>query len=237
MAVQFAAEAEVAPEDRFDYYWNQRGEWVEEPNVRRGGESGVQRIMGRDGQLLYAKRQTGHIYRSWLHPFGRPTVLRELDALTGVAKLGVRVPEIVFCGAQPDSQFKWRALLVTKSLDGFQELEHWEAGGGREQYGEAVYERVLKDLAENLARMHKGRWQHSCIYIKHVFVRVTGEGESVKVEVALIDLEKCRQRLTAYRSAAHDMKQLRRHSSFSATDWKKLVYFYETAFGSAIKGL
>ncbi|MCX4218526.1 MULTISPECIES: lipopolysaccharide kinase InaA family protein [Pseudomonas] len=237
MAVQFAAETEVAPEDRFDYYWNQRGEWVEEPNVRRGGESGVQRVVGRDGQLLYAKRQTGHIYRSWLHPFGRPTVLRELDALTGVSRLGVRVPEIVFCGAQPDPKFKWRALLVTKSLDGFQELEQWEAGGGREQYGEAVYERVLKDLAENLARMHKGRWQHSCIYIKHVFVRVTGEGDSAKVEVALIDLEKCRQRLTAYRAAAHDMKQLRRHSSFSATDWKKLVYFYETAFGSAIKGL
>lgn len=237
MAVQFAAETEVVPKDRFDYYWNQRGEWVEEPNVRRGGESGVQRIMGRDGQLLYAKRQTGHIYRSWLHPFGRPTVLRELDALTGVTRLGVRVPEIVFCGAQPDPEFKWRALLVTKSLDGFQEFEQWEAAGGREQYGEAVYERVLKDLAENLARMHKGRWQHSCIYIKHVFVRVTGEGESAKVEVALIDLEKCRQRLTAHRAAAHDMKQLRRHSSFSATDWKKLVYFYETAFGSAIKGL
>jgi hypothetical protein len=193
--------------------------------------------MGRDGQLLYAKRQTGHIYRSWLHPFGRPTVLRELDALTGVSRLGVRVPQIVFCGAQPDPQYKWRALLVTKSLDGFDELEKWEAAGGRAQYGEAVYERVLKDLAQNLARMHKGRWQHSCIYIKHVFVRVTGEGDSAQVEVALIDLEKCRQRLTAYRAAAHDMKQLRRHSSFSDTDWKKLVYFYETAFGSAIKGL
>ena len=238
MAVQTAAETEVAPQDRFDYFWNQRGEWVEEPNVRRGGESGVQRVMGRDGQLLYAKRQTGHIYRSWLHPFGRPTVLRELDALTGVSKLGVRVPEIVFCGAQPDPQHKWRALLVTKSLDGFQELEHWlAAAGGRDQCGDGVYERVLKDLAENLARMHKGRWQHSCIYIKHVFVRVTGEGDSAQVEVALIDLEKCRQRLTAYRAAAHDMKQLRRHSSFSDTDWKKLVYFYETAFGSAIKGL
>ena len=237
MAVQYAAGTEVAPQDRFDYYWNQQGEWVEEPNVRRGGESGVQRVVGREGQLLYAKRQTGHIYRSWLHPFGRPTVLRELDALTGVSKLGVRVPEIVFCGAQPDPQYKWRALLVTKSLDGFDELEKWQAAGGRAHYGEAVYERVLKELAENLVRMHKGRWQHSCIYIKHVFVRVTGDVDSANVEVALIDLEKCRQRLTAYQAASHDLKQMRRHSSFSDTDWKKLVYFYETAFGSAIKGL
>ena len=237
MAVQCAAETEVAPQDRFDYFWNQRGEWVEEPNVRRGGESGVQRVVGCDGQLLYVKRQTGHIHRTWLHPFGRPTVLRERDALIGVRELGVRVPEIIFCGAQRDPVHKWRALLVTKSLDGFEEIEQWYAGGGRERYGEAVHDRVLKDLAENLARMHKGRWQHSCIYIKHVFVRVTGEGDAAKVEVALIDLEKCRQRLSAQRAAIHDMKQLRRHSSFNATDWSKLVYFYETAFGSAIKGL
>ena len=237
MAVQYAAGKEDASQDPFDYFWSQRGEWVEEPNVRRGGESGVQRITGSDGQLLYAKRQTGHIYRSWLHPFGRPTVLREQDALIGLRQIGVRVPEMVFCGAKRDPVHKWRALLVTKSLDGFQEIEHWYAGGGRERHGEAVHDRVLKDLADNLSRMHKGRWQHSCIYIKHVFVRVTGEGDAAQVEVALIDLEKCRQRLTAYRAASHDMKQLRRHSSFSTADWKKLVYFYEAAFGSAIKGL
>ncbi|QCY14342.1 lipopolysaccharide kinase InaA family protein [Pseudomonas sp. MPC6] len=237
MAVQCAAGSQIAPQERFDYFWNLRGEWVEEPNVRRGGESGVQRVRGSDGNLLYTKRQTGHIYRSWRYPFGRPTVLRERDALIGLSQIDVRVPEIVFCGAQRDPVHKWRALLVTKSLDGFEELEHWYAGGGRERHGEAVHDRVLKDLAENLARMHKGRLQHSCLYIKHVFVRVTGEGDAARVEVALIDLEKCRLRLTARSAATHDMKQLRRHSSFSTTDWQKLIYFYETAFGSAIKGL
>ncbi|VVN83541.1 lipopolysaccharide kinase InaA family protein [Pseudomonas fluorescens] len=237
MAVQCTAGSDIAPRERFDYFWNLRGEWVEEPNVRRGGESGVQRVRGSDGKLLYTKRQTGHIYRSLLHPFGRPTVLRERDALVGLSQIDVRVPDIVFCGAQRDPVHKWRALLVTQSLDGFEELEHWYAGGGRERLGEAVHDRVLKDLADNLARMHRARWQHSCLYIKHVFVRVTGEGEAAGVEVALIDLEKCRQRLTARRAAAHDMKQLRRHSSFSTTDWRKLIYFYEKAFGSAIKGL
>ncbi|MVV52120.1 InaA protein [Pseudomonas sp. PB120] len=237
MAVRYAAETAVASQDRFAHFWNLRGEWVEEPNVRRGGESGVQRVVSSYGQLLYVKRQTGHIYRSWLHPFGRPTVLRESDALTVMHQLDVRVPEIVFCGAQRDPVHTWRALLVTKSLDGFEEIDHWYAGGGRERHGEAVHDRVLKDLAENLARMHKDRWQHGCLYAKHVFVSVNGEGEAAKVEVALIDLEKCRRRLTARRAAANDMKQLRRHSSFSTADWKKLVYFYETAFGSAIKGL
>ncbi|ROM92453.1 lipopolysaccharide kinase InaA family protein [Pseudomonas brassicacearum] len=237
MAVGQASEMEVAPEDRFNYFWNQRGEWVEEPNVRRGGESGVQRIRAPHDRLLYAKRQTGHIYRSWLHPFGRPTVLRELDALNGLRLLNVRVPELVFCGAQRDPVHQWRALLVTAALDGFVEIEDWYASGGRERYGEALHERVLQDLAENLARMHKGRWQHSCLYIKHVFVRVTGEGDAARAEVALLDLEKCRQRLTRQQAASHDMKQLRRHSSWGSADWAKLIYFYKKAFGSSIKGL
>ncbi|MBC3364618.1 lipopolysaccharide kinase InaA family protein [Pseudomonas sp. SWRI154] len=235
MAVS-AVEAPAASHTCFDHFWNQRGEWVEEPNTRRGGESGVQRLSS-DGALLYAKRQTGHIYRSLLYPFGRPTVLREERALLALTKLNVTVPQIVFCGAQRDPVHKWRALLVTQALDGFEEIEHWYAAGGRERHGEAVHDRILEALAENLARMHKGRWQHGCLYIKHVFVRVAGEGESAKAEVALLDLEKCRQRLTARSAAYHDMKQLRRHSSFQGADWKKLVYFYETAFGSAIKGL
>ena len=50
MAVQQVSDAQGAPEDRFDYFWSQRGEWVEEPNVRRGGESGVQDD-GRTGGL------------------------------------------------------------------------------------------------------------------------------------------------------------------------------------------
>jgi hypothetical protein len=33
------------------------------------------------------------------------------------------------------------------------------------------------------------------------------------------------------------MRQLRRHSSWNTADWNKLLYFYQTAFGSAVKGL
>lgn len=237
MAVNGATEGGATQDQRFDYFWAQRGDWVEEPNSRRGGESGVQRIHGSNGRLMYAKRQTGHIYRSWLFPFGRPTVLRERDALKGLHALNVRVPQMIFCGAQRDPEHQWRALLVTAALEGFDELENWYAAGGRERHGEQLNDRILEDLAQNLARMHKGRWQHSCLYIKHVFVRVTGEGESAQVEVALLDLEKCRQRLTAQAAAQHDIKQLRRHSSFSDADWKKFLYFYQAAFGSAIKGL
>ncbi|NBF05198.1 InaA protein [Pseudomonas sp. Fl5BN2] len=237
MAVECASEMDAAPSDRFEYFWNKQGEWVEEPNQRRGGESGVQRILSTSGRLLYAKRQIGHIYRSWQHPFGRPTVLRERDAMMGLRLLDVGVPELVFCGSRRDSQNQWQALLVTAALDGFVEVDTWYAAGGRERHGEAFHDRLLQALATTLARMHKGRWQHGCLYAKHVFVRVDGEGEQARVKVALLDFEKCRQRLSSQRAAAHDLKQLRRHSSWNGADWQKLYYFYRTVFGSSIKGL
>ena len=236
MTVFFVQQPPMSTEDCFEHYWRQEGESVEEPNRRRGGESGVQRIH-ENGKLLYAKRQVGHIYRSWRYPQGRPTVLRERDALLGLRELKVNVPELVFCGAKQAQDKQWRALLVTSALDGYIEIQDWYAAGGREQYGEAVHDRVLQAVAQNLARMHLGRWQHGCLYIKHVFVRVTGTEQAVQVDAALLDLEKCRQRLTPYKAASHDLKQLRRHSSWSDTDWRKLIYFYETVFGSAIKGL
>lgn len=237
MGVQVTVEPTVSKDERFDFFWKQRGEWVEEPNQRRGGESGVQRVFTDNGRLIYVKRQVGHLYRSWMHPFGRPTVLRERDAIQGLSELNVNVPRLIFCGAQRDQSNEWRALLVTAALDGYVELVNWYAAGGREQYGEALHDQILQELATNLARMHLGRWQHSCLYIKHVFVRIVGEGADAKAEIALLDLEKCRRRLTPIAAARHDLRQLRRHSSFSSTDWQKLVYFYEAAFGSAIKGL
>ncbi|WP_412461608.1 lipopolysaccharide kinase InaA family protein [Pseudomonas sp. SC11] len=222
---------------RFDYYWQQQGEWVEAPNQRRGGESGVQRLDDGSGQLLYAKRQVGHIYRSLLHPFGRPTVLRELDALTSFEQLGVRVPRIVFAGAERDADQQWRALLVSEALDGFVDLDTWHAEGARERYPQVLHERMLEELAANLARMHLGHWQHGCLYGKHVFVKVIGEDDQMRAEVALLDLEKCRRRISCQRAAYNDLRQLRRHSSLNTAEFETLLYFYQSAFGSAVKGL
>ncbi|NVL27700.1 InaA protein, partial [Pseudomonas syringae pv. actinidiae] len=44
---------ENSMQDEFSHFWSQHGEWVEEPNVRRGGESGVQRLVMDNGQTLY----------------------------------------------------------------------------------------------------------------------------------------------------------------------------------------
>jgi hypothetical protein len=233
MAAAFSTPDTSSNPVSFDNWWQIQGEWVEEPNDRRGGFSGVQRIY-KDATLLYAKRQTGHIHRSLLHPFGRPTVLREQEALLGARKAGVKVPEIVYCAAQRSSD-GWRALLITKALEGFQPIDEWYASKGREQYGEALHQQLLVEVAHTLAHLHTARWQHGCMYIKHIFVRISGEGQARAAEVALLDLEKCRRRLTSKQAAVHDMLQLRRHSSWDQADWQYLIGHYQQAMGRDFK--
>ncbi|MGL4316498.1 MAG: lipopolysaccharide kinase InaA family protein [Pseudomonas sp.] len=218
---------------QFEQWWRLQGEWVEAPNQRRGGESGVQRLRGDNGKLLYIKRQVGHLYRDWRHPFGRPTVLRERDALLGLSRLGVGVPQLVYCAADYSASTGWRALLVSEALDGFQDIVSWYDQDGREQCTAAEHERLLQCIGATLARMHRGRWQHGCLYPKHVFVRVSEAGP----EVALLDLEKCRRRLSRQQAARHDLRQLRRHSSWNDAEWQQLIYGYEQVFGGTIKGL
>ena len=77
----------------FDTWWACQGSWVEEPNQRRNGVSGV-KILQQDDPTrprLYCKRQTGHLYHSLRHPLGRPTILREHQAYESFLGLGITV--------------------------------------------------------------------------------------------------------------------------------------------------
>lgn len=216
--------AHETPTSTFQRWWDTLGEWVEEPNQRRDGESGVQRIRLRDPQqpLLYCKRQTGHLYRTLLHPFGRPTALRERHALQAMRALGVRVPELVYCGTRQQAG-KWQALLVTAELKGFVSLEDWYAEGMAKYYGHALQERMLDAVGVTLGRIHQARWQHGCCYPKHIFLRVHGEADAAWVEVALLDLEKSRRRLRRSAAARHDLRQLNRHrQAMPEQDWQRL---------------
>jgi|SRR5690606_13032602 len=221
----------VGSAGQFEHWWQLQGEWVEEPNRRRGGESGVQRLQ-LDRRLLYVKRQVGHLCRSPAHPLGRPTVLRERDALDGLSRLGIRVPRLVYCGGHYKAGEGWRGLLVTEALDGFSDIDSWYAAGGREQAGEQ-HDALLQQIGATLARMHQGRWQHGCLYSKHLFVRWAPEG----AEVALLDLEKSRRRLSRRRAARHDLSQLRRHSPWTEGEWQLLLQGYRRQWGRELPRL
>ncbi|WP_461480905.1 lipopolysaccharide kinase InaA family protein [Porticoccus sp.] len=208
----------------FDDWWQLQGDWVEEPNRRRGGESGVKRCQLK-GQTYYVKRQVGHLFRNLRHPLGCPTIVREAHRLEICRQLGVAAPEIVFCQVRRGGD-KPRSLLVTRELPGYRSVEEWYAsepdGPARQQLLNHIYAR----LGETLARLHNGRWQHGCLYDKHVFFKPVA-GNSNDVEVALIDLEKCRRKLTVARASKRDVLQLRRHMpDLTGANWRTFVDHY-----------
>lgn len=196
----------------FEAWWSVPGNWVEEPNQRRGGWSGMLRAtLG--GRLYYVKKQCNHLHRSLASPRGEPTTEREYRNILRLESLGIRVPHPVFRGSGRTAD-GYAGILVTEALEGFVSLDTLEA--------DAVADRRL--LAEKVGAvigiLHRAQLQHSCLYDKHIMVR----GQGAQVEVALIDLEKLRRPMLPWRAAAHDLDQLSRHQSlWDDGDWRALL--------------
>lgn len=215
----------------FETWWNLVGEWVEPPNLRRGGESGVQLLTTPQGELAYSKKQTHHIYRSLRYPFGRPTVLREYDAFKALATL-VPIPQLLYCGVKLDG----RALFITKALTGYIDLDYWLTSE-QANYPIEVTKQVLGKIAQVTATMHLNKYQHGCLYGKHIFVKTTASTDQPSIEIALIDLEKVRRRTNAQKAALHDIPKLKRHSVITEEQWQHFISCYEKAFGADLPKL
>lgn len=212
-------------QDEFKTWWLHIGEWVEAPNQRRGGKSGVQILSPQNSAqpFLYSKRQVGHQFISWRYPLGRPTVLREKNAMHALDRLGIQVPKLVFYGAQKIGK-DWHALLVTEALTGFISLELWYSQQGQQPINPELTHTVLQQVAKTLHIMHSAGWQHSCCYAKHIFIKVNSKQAP---EVALLDLEKAHRRWPSTRAAVHDIKQLGRHrGEMPDTDWQLFLEHY-----------
>ncbi len=232
MPADVAALLKLPREEAFDRWLELPGEWVEEPNIRRGGESGVKRVVSNSGTLLYRKQQVGHIYRPLHHPLGYPTAMRERQVLEACAALNVRVPKLVYADCRKVAGV-WQALLVTEALEGFSSFEECYERGDEQQWGEALHRRIMHELGAMLARFNGDRWEHGCLRLKHIFVRVQGE----QIEVATLDLEKSRRHFSATRAARHDIQQLKRHSHWSPELWQAFLKGYAETFGRSFDDL
>lgn len=203
----------------FEYWWNVAGEWVEEPNQRRSGWSGMMRAVV-EGRVFYVKRQLNHQCRTLSHPFGWPTASREWHYLNRLRELGIGAPVPVFHAARSSPEGV-EAVVVTEELSGFVDLTAWSGldATSRRQLAEAV--------GVQLGRLHRAGLQHSSLYDKHVMARRNGSG----FEVALIDLEKMRPRLFARFAASRDLDQLRRRQQlFGDTEWAALQAAHRRQF-------
>jgi tRNA A-37 threonylcarbamoyl transferase component Bud32 len=227
--VAFASGASAQPVNaNFDHWWNSKGVLVEAANQRRGGQSGVQLLPHSDASQppLYCKRQVGHLYRSMRHPFGRPTILRERDAYRTLAGVGIRTPNVVYCAARRKGR-QWQSVLVTESLQGFVSLDRWYDEG----HSPELNQRVLRQVALTLARMHRAGFQHGCCYPKHIFVKFDADSASgADITIALIDLENSRHRWRASDASKHDLQQLmRRRGSIPEADVQFLIEIHQQA--------
>lgn len=214
----------IAPERRqlleanhlggFDQLWALRSAWFEEPNVRRGGWSGVCRLglkQPEGGELgVFLKRQENHQRRCWRHPLaGEPTFAREFRMLRYLQAQAVPAPRpVYFASAVVDG--KARGILMTEELVGYRPLDvvagEFFAGGRPPLIRQRS---LLRAVALVVRRLHEARVQHSSLYPKHIFVRLRDDETP---EAALIDLEKSRLTLSPMLRTVHDLDALNRHS-------------------------
>jgi hypothetical protein len=197
----------------FAALWSLSIEWHEAPNERRGGWSGVSRHVLADGTAVFVKRQEDHLCRTLRHPWrGIPTFYREYQNILLLRQHAIGTLEALYYGHRIEAGH-WRAILLTRALDGFISLDEWNALN--EQGEQAQRHSLIAAIAHACARLHRHGLQHGCLYGKHVFVgRVPKTGAAYQEsDVRFIDLEKLRRGISPARVSARDVDQLMRHTS------------------------
>ncbi|WP_281648076.1 lipopolysaccharide kinase InaA family protein [Parendozoicomonas sp. Alg238-R29] len=189
----------------FDAFWNLERDWIEPPNHRRKGWSGVSRLELPDTNIppLFVKRQENHNTRTLLHPLsGVPTYLREVQSIVAFRKHNIPTLTPVYYGERIEDG-NHQAILITQALDDYQDM--WSlCRAGNEQKTLLA----LKELAEATWLMHSKGLAHYCLYPNHVFVRF----HENKPEVRMIDLEKARRDPLKSRMRLKDLDCFLRHA-------------------------
>lgn len=205
--------------DSFEALWDQPHTFVEPINQRRGGWSGVSRLVlpderGRSG-TWYLKRQEQQKRYSWRYPFGAPTFRYEVDALR--LGLALRWPAVQLQAFGICKQSgRQRAVLVTREIP----LRSLEAFHFDTQPLQQAHEALVR-AGQQLLGMHTSGWQHGALFPCHMFLDLhTGD-------LQLIDFERARKRSSLVDAAVADLTQLlRRADWFDAAILRALLKPY-----------
>ncbi|WP_341303900.1 lipopolysaccharide kinase InaA family protein [Pseudomonas sp. TMP25] len=206
----------------FDALWALKLEAVDEPNTERGGWSSVYRLdLGESA--FYLKRQSNHLTRSLLHPFGEPTFAREFRNIQRYAALGIPALQAAFF-AERKLPGEYRAVLLTRALDGWQDLDHWLSIWATLERSLRVG--ILQACGELARRLHESGQIHGCFYPKHIFLHE----QYGSFTAQLIDLEKTRPLLLGRRDRIKDIEPLFRRA---ASHWgdEELQIFLQCYLG------
>ncbi|MCU1718343.1 lipopolysaccharide kinase InaA family protein [Pseudomonas sp. 5P_3.1_Bac2] len=203
----------------FEALWALQLEPVDEPNTERGGWSSVCRLE-LDGVAYYLKRQSGYLTRSLLRPAGEPTFAREIRTIFRYAKLGIPALQAAFYAERPVDGERC-AVLLTRALDGWQDLDNWLVRWSQLASGQR--EAILNACGQLARRLHQAGQMHGCFYPKHIFLQEHTDGFAA----CLIDLEKTRPLLLGRRDRIKDIEPLlRRALEWSPADVRVFLNAY-----------
>lgn len=197
--------------DSFEALWELQLHAVDEPNTApRGGWSTVYRLeLG--GTAYYLKRQSNYLTRSLYRPLGEPTLAREFRNTCRYQRLGIPAMRSAFYAERRVSGER-RAVLLTRALDGWQDLDSYLPGWAQLA---AVKRRAIVSACGALAQRVHGQGQvHGCFYPKHIFLQPSGDVFAAQ----LIDLEKTRPLLFGERDRVKDLEPLLRRTGVWGDD-------------------
>lgn len=222
----------------FENVWRLAGEWYEPPDSWRSGWSGVVRCtlkLPTDGSVeVFVKLQKNSLWRTVRHPWtGIPTVEKEWRNIRHCQERGLSTIEPVYF-AKRRGGGNVRAVMMTKGLTDFVSIEdllrRWRRFGWPPP---ATRASIVRQVASNVAAMHRHRLCHSSLYPKHLFIGgplasdSSGSVGEDKVGVCLIDLESMRRCWFRWQAVLRDLDCLNRHfRGVSQTDRLRFLMAY-----------
>jgi len=203
-------------------------DWFEPPNERRGGWSGVTRLVlnpdadAAEQDVIYLKIQKNHCYRAAENFFQKKlTFVREFNAMQAFSAFTEAVPEIALFAEWRSGKDKW-AVLITKSLDHWFQYNHWLTGRTTAPIPDnTTILRALDAIAGTSREIHQAGWVHMCYAPDHLFIKPQADGS---FQVRVIDFEKSRKSKNKDFCAQKDSSRILRQAP-NMTDAQKIHYF------------
>lgn len=210
-------------------FWNLPWDWVETPNNRRNGWSGVSRHTFFDDEAgrfsIFVKRQENHNYRSLRHPLhGRPTLFSELYNTLDLKQIGAPTVEPVFYGERREGD-KPQAVLATIALEDYGDLNSLLQDPS---VTTLVRQAILHRLADVVQLMHHHRLQHNSLSGNHVLVKLEKDDT---FDLRILDLEKMRRSFRPMDAAVKDLEKfIRRTPKLTTNEQAEFLLHYTQNF-------
>lgn len=209
----------------FDDFWRLPKNWVEPPNERRGGWSGVTTtdIRKKCGETvtLYVKRQHAHTFRSIRYPLSKSTAWREYQNNERMRKKGFSVPIPVFYQEKKCSGM--RAIMATIGINNPISLSAWLTSRTEPRDQDST-SKVLQNIATDIRKIHDSGFEYRALHGKHILLENYQTATIPKHY--FIDLETLRPYIRHLTPRVRDICQFFRHTPLSGSQQEFFLAHY-----------